>query len=116
MTTKHYARLSSAFDQQAGVLCPFEIKRADAANHVSWYGMIARCCALSRSSESRAANVLIEPGLCHSSINLALCPQDLLPPNSGYHMNLQQARFQLSDSFADKLDAMYKQEEEAPKQ
>ena len=41
-----------------------------------------------------------------------LCPQDLLPPNSGYHMNLQQARFQLSDSFADKLDAMYKQQQE----
>ena len=44
------------------------------------------------------------------------CVQDLLPPNSGYHMNLQQARFQLSDSFAEKLETVYKQEEEAAKQ
>merc|ERR1719460_3143441 len=42
------------------------------------------------------------------SANFAFHSKDLLPPNSGYHMNLQQARFQLSDSFSDKLDAMYK--------
>merc|ERR1712194_88395 len=29
------------------------------------------------------------------------------PPNSGYHMNLQQARFDLSSTFAAKLEAEY---------
>jgi hypothetical protein len=28
------------------------------------------------------------------------------PPNSAYHMNLQQARFSLSSAFATKLDAL----------
>ena len=69
------------------------------------------CVPCPDHSRGDAANVLMDPVLCHS-IALVLCPQDLLPPNSGYHMNLQQARFQLSDSFADKLDAMYKQQQE----
>jgi len=34
------------------------------------------------------------------------------PPNSAYHMNLQQARFPLSDGFAAKLAAMYETEQE----
>ena len=29
------------------------------------------------------------------------------PPNSGYHMNLQQSRFDLSESFAARLDGAH---------
>jgi hypothetical protein len=32
------------------------------------------------------------------------------PPNSGYHMNLQQSRFPLSPSYSAKLEAMYLKE------
>ena len=32
------------------------------------------------------------------------------PPNSGYHMNLQQSRFPLSDAFAARLEKEYKKE------
>lgn len=33
------------------------------------------------------------------------------PPNSGYHMNLQQARFPLSKAFAQRLEARYTDED-----
>ena len=33
------------------------------------------------------------------------------PPNSGYHMNLQQARFPLSNAFAQRLEARYTDED-----
>jgi len=37
------------------------------------------------------------------------------PPNSAYHMNLQQARFPLSDAFAARLESRYKAEAQAKK-
>ena len=37
------------------------------------------------------------------------------PPNSAYHMNLQQARFPLSDAFAAKLAKRYASEAEETK-
>ena len=37
------------------------------------------------------------------------------PPNSAYHMNLQQARFTLSAAFSSKLEARYKKEKLAAK-
>jgi hypothetical protein len=46
------------------------------------------------------------------SANFAFHDKDIMPPNSAYHMNLQQARFPLSDAFAAKLDAMYAAAEE----
>merc|ERR1712014_410026 len=36
-----------------------------------------------------------------------------MPPNSGYHMNLQQARFPISAEFAGRLEDRYKLEDEA---
>jgi len=39
--------------------------------------------------------------------------KDGMPPNSGYKMNLQQARFPVSADFARRLEARYKLEDEA---
>ena len=50
-------------------------------------------------------------GRSRYSANFAFSDKDLKPPNSAYHMNLQQARFPLSDAFAGKLEAMYAAEE-----
>ena len=41
------------------------------------------------------------------SANFAFHSKGILPPNSAYHMNLQQARFPLSDAFAAKLEKRY---------
>ena len=37
-----------------------------------------------------------------------------MPPNSGYHMNLQPARFSISTDFARRLQERYKLEDESP--
>ena len=49
------------------------------------------------------------------SANFAFHSKGILPPNSAYHMNLQQARFPLSDAFAAKLETRYAAEAEAAK-
>ena len=36
-----------------------------------------------------------------------------MPPNSGYHMNLQQARFPISAAFASRLEERYRLEDAA---
>ena len=41
------------------------------------------------------------------SANFAFHSKGILPPNSAYHMNLQQARFPLSDAFAAKLEKRF---------
>jgi hypothetical protein len=48
---------------------------------------------------------------CRYSANFAF-HDGAEPPNSGYHMNLQQARFPLSDAFAAKLSAEYRMQDE----
>ena len=46
------------------------------------------------------------------SANFAFSEPHNRPENSGYHMNLQQARFQLSSTFAQKLEGSYSSEGE----
>ena len=50
------------------------------------------------------------------SANFAFHDKNILPPNSAYHMNLQQARFPLSDAFAAKLEQRYAAEAAAAKE
>ena len=62
------------------------------------------------AAKADIANKTYDAFLMYSA-NFAFHDNNIKPPNSAYHMNLQQARFPLSDSFADKLEAMYAAED-----